>query len=126
MDVAKQIEYWRASGRNDLEAAEDVIIKVKREIHGLFYTHLSIEKILKAHVVKVTKDFPPKIHALASLLNRTDINLDVEQHKLLGKLMKFHLEGRYAEDFPKPIPNEEAIAIYKEAKQLFEWLEKKL
>lgn len=100
MDVTKQIECWRLSGRENLEWAED-FIKIKREIPGLFYTYLAIEKILKAHIVKITKDFPPRIHALSSLLSRTELTISDEQHELLGVLMKYHAEGRYVENFSK-------------------------
>ena len=92
-----QVEYWSGSGKTDLDAALDMI-KFKREIYGLFFCHLAIEKILKANIVKLTKDHPPRIHELASLLRRTGIEMSNAQHELLGVLMLFHLEGRYSEN----------------------------
>ena len=89
----------------------------------MFFCHLAIEKILKAHIVKLTKDHPPRIHELASLLRRTGIEMSNAQHELLGVLMLFHLEGRYSENFPKPVKNKVALEIHAEAKKLFIWLE---
>ncbi len=63
MDVEKQIEYWRSGALSDIETAE-ITISNKKFIHGLFFCHLSIKKILKALLVKQTGEVPPKSHNL--------------------------------------------------------------
>jgi len=52
MDEAKQVDYWRRGAWEDMMAA-GMLVKKRRYRHGLFFGHLSLEKILKAHVVKV-------------------------------------------------------------------------
>jgi len=65
MDVQRQIAYWRDSAREDLEAAQGTL-ENRHWRHGLFWTHLALEKALKAHVVKATEQHPPKIHKPAA------------------------------------------------------------
>ena len=51
IDVEKQISYWKSGAINDLISAK-ILIERNRLLHGLFFCHLVIEKIIKAHVVK--------------------------------------------------------------------------
>ena len=61
MNIAKQIEHWRTGSDEDWEVA--VLLLEKEKIpQGLFFLHLAMEKILKAHVWRTTQDHPPKIH----------------------------------------------------------------
>jgi AbiV family abortive infection protein len=57
MDVGKQIEYWRSGAEEDLAAARSLLEK-KHFRHALFFAHLAIEKVLKAHVTHETKTIP--------------------------------------------------------------------
>ena len=66
INTNKQIEYWIEGAKNDLEAAE-LLIKNGKILHGLFFCHLSIEKAIKAFVVKETKEVPPGSHNLIYL-----------------------------------------------------------
>ncbi len=60
MNVEQQVAYWRTGSDEDWEMAE--IALEKRKIrHGLFFLHLAMEKLLKAHVCRVTGEYPPKI-----------------------------------------------------------------
>ena len=61
MDINKQVEYWRDSGREDMEVAE-MLCEKKRFRHALFLSHLAIEKALKAHITQQTENVPPRIH----------------------------------------------------------------
>jgi HEPN domain-containing protein len=49
MNVSKQIDYWRTSGDEDFAAAESLLERGHLR-HCLFFAHLAIEKMLKAHV----------------------------------------------------------------------------
>lgn len=69
MDIDKQIEYWKSGAVNDIDTAE-LLINNNKLLHGLFFCHLVIEKIIKAHVAKDTKNIPPKIHNLNWLLKK--------------------------------------------------------
>ncbi len=43
------------------------LLTLERTRHALFWTHLTLEKMLKAHVCRQTKAVPPKIHNLLTL-----------------------------------------------------------
>lgn len=88
MNIEKQIEYWVTSASDDIISAE-LLIQNNRLLHGLFWCHLAVEKIIKAHVVKCTQQVPPRSHNLLWLLEKTDISIDDEQEKLIGELMVF-------------------------------------
>lgn len=66
INIEKQVEYWLNGANDDLEVAE-ILIEKRRFLHGLFFCHLVIEKALKAHVVKVTREIAPKSHNLIYL-----------------------------------------------------------
>ncbi|KAF0146839.1 MAG: HEPN domain-containing protein, partial [Ignavibacteria bacterium] len=67
MEQSKQIEYWTKAATLDLQSAIDIFESGKNFHFCLFLCHLSIEKLLKAFVVKITNDFPPKTHNLLRL-----------------------------------------------------------
>ncbi len=46
IDIDKQIEYWRSGALNDIDTAV-LLIKNNKILHGLFFCHLVIEKIIK-------------------------------------------------------------------------------
>jgi len=55
MDVEKQADYWKIGSQEDLAAARHLMEKDHCR-HALFFAHLAIEKALKAHVCRCTKD----------------------------------------------------------------------
>ena len=100
INVEKQIKYWVETGEDDLATAL-YLYEGKRYVQCLFFCHLSIEKIIKAHVAKFTKEIPEKTHNLNKLLLKTTLSLDETQKELLGLLMIYQLEGRYPEYYPQ-------------------------
>jgi len=60
-DVEGQIEYWRSLVNKDLTIAENLIVRDSETAYGLFFVHMALEKIIKAHVVKQTKVFRQRI-----------------------------------------------------------------
>ncbi|HCO94380.1 MAG TPA: DNA-binding protein [Phycisphaerales bacterium] len=102
VDVPKQIEYWRTSSDEDFAAAQSLLEKGHLR-HSLFFAHLAIEKILKAHVTKQTKDIPPRIHNLVRLAKLAQLNLNQDQLEFLREFNLYQLEGRYHDDKPVPI-----------------------
>ena len=63
--------------------------------HCLFFAHLAIEKMLKAHVTRQTKDVPPRTHNLIRLSEIAGLKLNPEQEQFLRKFGVYQLEGRY-------------------------------
>ena len=125
VDINKQIQYWKDGAFSDLKTA-DILIEENRFLHGLFFCHLSIEKILKALVVQQTKDLAPKTHNLLLLLSRTTVSIDDADNRFLGILMKYQLEGRYPDYDPALLTRNQAKEYFAKTKELLECFTKKL
>jgi HEPN domain-containing protein len=125
LNVGKQIEYWESGAESDLETA-DILIRNKKFIQGLFFCHLCIEKITKALLVKKTKEIPPKSHDIFYLADRAEIVLPQEKQSIIQILMRYQLEGRYPEYYPKPPSNEQSSIYFQETQSLLKWFREML
>lgn len=125
INLEKQIEYWITTAKSDIETAE-ILIEKGKLLHGLFFCHLTIEKVLKAHYVKTNKQLAPKTHKLIYLLENSGLVFDETQKKFLAILQKYQLEGRYPEYGISEPEKEEADNYYKETNRLLGWLIQKL
>lgn len=125
MDIQKQIDYWTAVSKDDLITSE-LLISNGRFLHGLFWCHLTIEKAIKAHVVKTTRQVPPRTHNLNWLIEKTDLKPDDSGLDLLGNLMVYQLEGRYPENFPSIPSKSIALDLLNKTKDFHTWLISKL
>jgi HEPN domain-containing protein len=125
MDIGKQLAYWIDGATSDLETAE-LLIKNRRLLHGLFFCHLSMEKILKAFVVKTTLGLPPKTHNLLRLYEIAQLSLADYEIKLLEILMVYQLEGRYPEYYPNLPHFSFANDILTRTKKILQCLKEKL
>lgn len=125
LDVEKQIAYWRDSALESWKDAE-YNIKGGRIAFGLFATHLAVEKVLKAHVVKNIKKLPPMIHNLISLANLAGLKLTSQQLQLFAELNPLNIEARYPGNIREVLSKKEAQAIIRRTKVALEWLIKEL
>ncbi|MDQ1317397.1 MAG: hypothetical protein QG588_1049, partial [Candidatus Poribacteria bacterium] len=87
-----------------------------------YFTHLALEKILKAHVCKETRDLAPRIHNPISLSRLAKINLSPEQFDILTDMNPLNIEGRYPDSLETPPTIEEAQVFMKRAEEVFIWL----
>jgi len=110
VDLNKQIDYWVRGADSDIETAE-LLISGRKHLEGLFFCHLTIEKIIKAFVVKNTNLLAPKSHNLSYLAELASISINEEQQSFMAVLMKYQLEGRYPEYYPKS-PSAETVNDY--------------
>ncbi|MBN2040428.1 MAG: HEPN domain-containing protein [Spirochaetes bacterium] len=94
MDIEKQIKYWSQSSEEDWNVASYLIAN-KKNRHGLFFVHLSLEKILKARICRIINDIPPRIHNLVRLCEIAQLNPDDYQLDILAEMNTFNIEGRY-------------------------------
>jgi HEPN domain-containing protein len=125
INIAKHVEYWQNSAISNIETAEILIVS-RKYIEGMFFCHLCIEKILKALVVKQTGKIPSKTHDLFYLTDISKVVITDSQIGFLQILMKYQLEGRYPEYYPKaPLP-EKVNEYLTQTKILFEWFNKML
>lgn len=125
LNVSKQIEYWQNGATDDFETAS-ILVDNKKYIHGLFFCHLSIEKIIKAHVVKTTNEIPPKSHDLFFLSKKANIVLPEDKQLIIQILMKYQLEGRYPEYLPEAPQQKIVIDYLKQTNDLLKWFKEKL
>ena len=125
IDIEKQIEYWKRGALDSLESAM-ILIERNRLLHGLFFCHLVIEKIIKAHVVKRTEEMAPRSHNLIYLSEKADLVFNEDDEIFLGILMKYQLQGRYP-DYNPVVPDKSKVIDYlSKTKKLLIWLQEKL
>ncbi len=126
-EIDKNTQYWQESSGQDLKVAEE-LFKLSHYPQCLFFCHLSIEKLLKSIVVKITGDYPPYTHDLRKLAEIAGIKLNSEQEKILDKISIFNIAGRYADEklkFYQEYNKEETAKEYlKITQDLILWLKK--
>jgi HEPN domain-containing protein len=121
IDVDKHIHYWQSGAQEEWELAIDLIGK-QRIRHALFFAHLTLEKILKAHVVKATGDVAPRIHNLHSLASISQLQLSADQIDHLKEMNLHNIEGRYP-DLLAPEPAlEQAHMLMDQTEDMYKWL----
>ena len=96
-EIGKTIKYWLDSAAYDLDTGRS-LLESKRFPYALFFGHLALEKILKALVVKATKQHAPYTHSLTSLASKTHFKIPESILDQLAEYTEFHLESRYPDD----------------------------
>jgi HEPN domain-containing protein len=125
VDVRKQIDYWRKSSDEDFAAAESLLEKGHLR-HSLFFAHLAIEKMLKAHVTRQTEDIPPRMHNLVRLAEVAGLKLDAEWREFLREFGVYQLEGRYPDSGQIRLDLSIARGEISRAREMLEWLKRQL
>ena len=72
-----------------------IMYESKRYTWALFIGHLVIEKLLKAHYVKVWGAHPKPIHNLLRLAELTDLDIADDRQENLAMITAFNLNARY-------------------------------
>ncbi len=127
-DIEKTIGYWIESAEYDLEVVDAMYEKGKYP-YALFMGHLSLEKLLKALVVKNTRQHAPYTHSLPLLASKTNIKMPERTLKKLARFMEFYIEARYPEEqkkFYRKCTREFAKHKLQEIKEVYKWLIEKL
>ena len=89
------IAHWILMAERDWKSVE-ALFQAGQYLHALFFSHLVIEKIIKAHWAKDNvENEPPRLHDLQYLYNQTELKLTAEQVDFLGVMNAWNLEGRY-------------------------------
>lgn len=95
MDKKDFILYWKSTAKKDWTAVEH-LFKSKDYIHALFFAHLVLEKLCKAHWVKDNKgNHPPRIHNLVRLVELSKLKIEPEDLDFFRQMNDFQIEGRY-------------------------------
>jgi len=121
IDIKKQVAYWREGAAEDWAVASDLVNRGNIR-HGLFFAHLALEKVLKAHVCVKTLNAPPRIHNLVRLAETAGLALAADQLDTLADMNEFAIEGRYPGTLPSPPAAEEARAYLARSEEVLKWL----
>jgi HEPN domain-containing protein len=71
----EHIKYWVSTAKKDWVAVQNMY-KYRDYLHALFFAHLVLEKLCKAHWVKDDiSNTPPKIHNLITLIDKTKFQI---------------------------------------------------
>ena len=125
MDKQDYIDYWRISAEKSWGAAKHLFEK-SDYVESLFFAHLTLEKILKAHWVNDNKgDFPPRIHNVQRLAEQTNLVLTASQMIFLEQMNTFQMEGRYPDyrfTIYQTFDQQQTNLILGEVENLYQWL----
>jgi HEPN domain-containing protein len=94
LNTDKLIDYWVIGSDDDYETMV-AMFNSKKYNWALFIGHLMIEKLLKAYYVKVNSDYPPFIHNLLRLAEKTDIPLTDDLKEQFVTITAFNINARY-------------------------------
>jgi HEPN domain-containing protein len=122
--MQQDVKYWVDLSKYDIDTAK-AMLESGRYLYVLFTCQQSVEKMLKALIVKNTKSFPPKIHDLVKLINIAKIDIETEQKEFLAKLNYYYLETRYPRELSeisKQIKKDTAVNFYNNTKKILKWL----
>lgn len=88
---------WVEQARYDLDTAR-AMMHSGRYLYVLFCCQQTVEKMIKAIIVKQTNEFPPRIHALFRLAEAAALELTDERAQLLRELSNYYIQTRYPEE----------------------------
>jgi len=121
------IKYWLTGSKEDFDSAE-ILYQNKKYHHALFFCHLSIEKMLKAIIVRSTKAAPPLSHDLVRLAEKAAVPLSGRQKNELAEITTFNIGARYDDyklSFRKKAKKQFALKYLKKTREMLQWLSKK-
>ncbi|MGB9592047.1 MAG: HEPN domain-containing protein [Candidatus Kryptoniota bacterium] len=127
-DIEKTVQYWLDGAEYDMGVAEAMYEKEKFP-YALFMGHLAVEKLLKALVVKTTREHAPYTHSLSLLAEKSGINIPQKILKRLARFMEFHFEARYPKEqknFYKKCTKEFTSKKMNEIREVYVWLKERL
>ena len=90
----KLINYWLDSSDKDYLTMLD-LFETKNYHWALFMGHLVIEKLSKALFVKNKENYPPLIHDLRRIVEKSGIELESDNIVILDSITRFNIKARY-------------------------------
>ena len=115
---------WAEQARYDLDTASAMLAS-GRHLYVLFCCQQTIEKGLKAVIVKRTGEFPPRIHNLLRLAEAAKVSLEPDRKQLLGDLSAYYIQTRYPEEIESiggSVTPETAEEALRKTGEVAEWL----
>jgi len=93
-DKDKLVSFWIDSSEKDYKTMEDLYM-TKNYSWALFMGHLVIEKISKALYVNNISDYPPLIHDLRRIVEKSGVELSSDKKVILDSITRFNIRARY-------------------------------
>lgn len=129
MNKLDYVKFWMLSAEKDWTVAENLFSKGNYP-QALFFGHLALEKMLKAHWVRDNmEDYPPRIHNLVRLASQTKLSFTTDDLLFLDKMNDYQMEGRYPDyqfTIYKICTPDFTEEILKEVKRIHTWLSNQL
>ncbi len=88
------IKFWIEDSDDDLETMF-AMYESKRYTWSLFIGHLMIEKLLKALFIKEKSVYPPFIHNILNLAERSELKLSDDRKEQLITITAFNINAQY-------------------------------
>ncbi|KXG77506.1 hypothetical protein AN618_10580 [Fervidicola ferrireducens] len=127
--MRQEVLDWLESSEYDFETAK-AMFKAGRYNYCIFMCHQAVEKLLKALVIFLKKEFPPKTHNLITLLEMIDQAPNKEMETIILKLNPHYMVSRYPDAAGGPshkMYNDEiAREFLKETERVLQWLRQKM
>ncbi|OGG13730.1 hypothetical protein A2875_04085 [Candidatus Gottesmanbacteria bacterium RIFCSPHIGHO2_01_FULL_46_14] len=100
MTQEEVVAFWKETSDKDWEFSQEIYAGGKRYDYGLFFVHLSLEKLLKALHYHRKDSHPLAIHDLVELAKRAEVEMSQSQLSDLKEISSFNLSARY-DDYKK-------------------------
>jgi HEPN domain-containing protein len=126
--MRKDTKNWVDLAEYDLETAR-YMLATGRYLYVVFLCHLSLEKMLKAHVTENTQAFPAKTHDLISLVKIGKVALPQDLLEFIGRINTASIPTRYPEDLQLAIqeyPETVARDYLAQTEKVLKWLKEHL
>lgn len=110
--------------RYDLDAAR-AMLDAHRYLYVLFCCQQAVEKALKAKIVGLTGELPPRINNLKRLAEAAELKLDKNQVRFLKKLSEFYFQTIFPEKPSVPESNamrDIAEKTFEKTGETLQWL----
>lgn len=92
--LTEVVSYWIKTAKHDHETMHG-LYDIKRYSDSLFFGHIVLEKILKAHYVGNNGKSAPRIHDLVRLGELGKVSLTDEELLYLKDINNFNIASRY-------------------------------
>jgi HEPN domain-containing protein len=122
--MTQAVDRWAEQARYDLDTAR-AMLESERYLYVLFCCQQTVEKALKAHIVKRTGEFPPRVHNLLRLAEAARVSLAPGRKQFLGDLSGYYIQTRYPEEIESigaDVTPEIAEEALRKTGEVSEWL----
>lgn len=124
--MSEEFNLWLTKAK---ESLDDAVASLSNHRYSLtaFCCQQSLEKLLKAAIIKLKNQRPRKIHDLLPLLRESGLKTTEEKVTEITKISKFYFLVRYP-DLNKKFFTTPKVAqtTLEKTKEIFSWIEKKL